>query len=251
MGIGDKIRLGRTEKAGKVINIFFTIKQQFGIDFSGIFRFIPSDFKGGNMLIKKLTKNNEFGIYTTEFIPQGTLLFTHDEWIEDEKEGWQILSLNEINELSQEQKDLFLRYSYDIDFGLSIGTFDWKYARHISNFMNHSCDPNMHYDENDTIIARRDIKTDEELTIDYGTFVVNFDQDFKCNCGSENCRGIIGKDDWIRLRDNYGEHFAGFICNHLPQACGCEDSPVSRNDRLKEKVPFNTRVMEAKTMHAG
>lgn len=163
------------------------------------------------MIVRKQRSITEDAIYTTEYIKEGTLLFTMDDWKEDEKTGWTLLTVDEISQLSGEQRQAYLKYSYDVDFGLTIGTFDWKYARHISNFMNHSCTPNMIYDTQDGIIAARDIQAWEELTIDYGTFVVNFDQEFICGCGEQGCRHRIYHDDWKKLSLVYGLHFPSFM----------------------------------------
>lgn len=144
-------------------------------------------------------------------ISKGSVIFCQTEWIEDEKYGWVTLSTDEVKSLSSSERDRFLRYSYDIDFGLSIGTFDWINVKHISNFMNHSCNPNIMYNNNDCIIARSDINAGDELTIDYGNFIVNFDQDFECNCGSEQCRKFIKKNDWLDLIATYGDNFPTFM----------------------------------------
>ena len=169
------------------------------------------------MLIKKQKTASESGVFTDEAIQQGTLLFSHAEWIEDEKFGWDILTVRDIENLSPGDRIRFLRYSYDVDFGRIIGTFNWENARHISNFMNHSCDPNMCYDTNDNIIAKRDIMPGEELTIDYANFIVNVNQDFICNCGAKSCRRSIRKDDWMFLLDELGFNFPSFMHERIGQ----------------------------------
>jgi len=61
-------------------------------------------------------------------------------------------------------------------------------------YFNHSCSPNMAYDQKGNFIAIRNIKKDEELTYDYGWM---FDPKFKmkCACGASNCRKIVtGRD---------------------------------------------------------
>jgi hypothetical protein len=167
------------------------------------------------MLYKRKNHFSEFGIFTDEDIPTGQLLFSHDDWVSDEQYGWSVLRTEEIHSLPMEDKKKFLRYSYDIDYDLVIGTFDWENAKHISNFMNHSCNPNMIYDLNDNIIARRDIIAGEELTIDYGNFIVNMDQEFTCSCGAEQCRKHILKDDWKKLIGVYGLNFPKFMHAHI------------------------------------
>ena len=167
------------------------------------------------MIQKKSVRPGHWGIFSSDFIPEGKELFSKDEWTEDEKEGWTMLTVEEILELSPDRQELYLHFSYDLDFGCTIGTFDWKYARHVSNFMNHSCNPNMAYGPHDTIVASRDILPMEELTIDYGTFIVNFDQPFQCGCGVENCRHSILAEDWKKLAPLYGEQFPEFIVKRL------------------------------------
>ncbi len=167
------------------------------------------------MIYKQDTGRADLGIFTDAPIEKGKPLFSYDDWIEDEKLGWEVLTPEEVETLSPDERFRFLRYSYDLDFGKMIGTFEWEHAQHISNFMNHSCEPNMMYGDNNTIIAMRDIEAGEELTIDYGTFIVNIDQDFICSCGSDHCRKIIRKDDWNSLAPVYGEHFPEFIAERV------------------------------------
>ena len=55
---------------------------------------------------------------------------------------------------------------------------------------NHSCEPNTAYDGLN-VIATRDIKSGEELTVDYALFIDESMEPFACQCGSENCREMI------------------------------------------------------------
>ncbi len=163
------------------------------------------------MLYKGLNRFSEYGIFTDTPIANGTILFTSEEWVEDEVYGWIVLTAEEVEQLSQSEREKFLRYSYDVSFKKMIGTMSWENARHLSNFMNHSCSPNIMYDSGDNIIARRHIDTGEELTIDYGTFIVTIDQDFTCSCGSSKCRGRITRNDWRSLVPEYNFNFPTFM----------------------------------------
>lgn len=176
---------------------------------------VSSCSKDQNEIGKKTVFGSELGIFTAEPIKEGTVLFSWEDWVEDAVYGWTILTKDEVDSLVPREKSLYLRYSYDIDFGKVTGTFDHSRAKHISNFMNHSCNPNMIYDEHDNIIARRDIIKREELTIDYGNFIVNFDQDFTCSCKSRKCRHHILQDDWKTLCNDLGLNFPRFMRNEL------------------------------------
>lgn len=57
-------------------------------------------------------------------------------------------------------------------------------------YMNHSCEPNTKAKDSANV-AIRDIKKGEEITTDYE--LEGALNAFKCDCGSTNCRGIIGK----------------------------------------------------------
>lgn len=163
------------------------------------------------MYEKRLCGPDHHGIFATRLIPAGTTLFRHEDWVEDEALGWETLSTQEVLELSPEDRCRYLRYAYDISFGQMVGTCDWSRARHISNFMNHSCSPNMIYGLHDDIIASREIKPGEELTIDYANFIVNIDQDFTCSCKTHRCRHQILRDDWMGLVPTLGFHFPIFM----------------------------------------
>ena len=84
-----------------------------------------------------------------------------------------------------------------------------------SYFRNHSCDPNTWMKDEVTSTARRNIKANEELTIDYATYIANENRIIieKCKCGSANCRKRITGRDWRRrdLQEQYRGHFLPII----------------------------------------
>src|SRR5437588_6511308 len=68
------------------------------------------------------------------------------------------------------------------------------------DYMNHSCDPNLWLRDEITLVARRDIKANEELTLDYATEVADEEYVMKdpCNCQGSSCRKLITGRDWRR-----------------------------------------------------
>ena len=79
-------------------------------------------------------------------------------------------------------------------------------------FINHSCDPNTgSVGDYFTQVAMRDINPGEQITIDYA--MVDEDPDpkwnFKCLCGSSNCRKAITVRDWALpgLQERYRGYF--------------------------------------------
>ena len=78
-------------------------------------------------------------------------------------------------------------------------------------FLNHSCSPTT-YDSVDRLIAMRNIKKGEEITIDYA--IAGFDNwKMRCYCGSKNCRKIIhGKFTKLpkKLQKKYHKYLPGW-----------------------------------------
>jgi SET domain-containing protein len=60
-------------------------------------------------------------------------------------------------------------------------------------YFNHSCSPNAYiYSAGGKyfIIAKKDITSEEEITIDYEIQTTGFDVSWECKCGATNCRGM-------------------------------------------------------------
>ena len=81
-----------------------------------------------------------------------------------------------------------------------------------TGLFNHSCEPNVGLLDTIKVIAIRNIKSGEELTMDYAFFGGAFEH-FKCNCKSPNCRKIIKPDDWKNpeLQKKYGQYFSPYL----------------------------------------
>lgn len=103
---------------------------------------------------------------------------------------------------SQEEQDALLHYAYQCS------------ATHVvseqgdERFMNHSCDPNTWWADDDTMISRRDIHPGEEVTYDYATTELAIPFSMICRCGGVKCRGIITNHDYQDpvWRAQYDDH---------------------------------------------
>lgn len=65
----------------------------------------------------------------------------------------------------------------------------------LDDYINHNCDPNSAvFFQEDTLVlkAMRDIKTEEQLSIDYSTIIFNEPTIFECACHSKDCRKVVG-----------------------------------------------------------
>lgn len=74
---------------------------------------------------------------------------------------------------------------------------------------NHSCDPTMWWTDPYLLVARRDVASGEELTLDYATITDDPGYVLDCRCGAPRCRGRVTGRDWqlAALRSAYGDHW--------------------------------------------
>ena len=154
------------------------------------------------------------GAFATEDLDEGTIVIPH--WNEaSDAEGWIRLDRRQVQNLPPDARALFHRYGLDTDFDEILGPADIRFVTDPDNFINHSCDPNLRYDTAGNVVAARDIRKGEEVFIDYGFFVVNFDEPFTCTCGAQNCRGRIRRQDWKKLAATYGLNMPRFLHSRI------------------------------------
>ena len=182
------------------------------------------------------------GAFATEDLPQGTIVIPKwNESFYDGMEGWIRLDRRQVLKLPPETRKLFLRYGLDTDFNQIIGPVDINFVTTPDNFINHACDPNLRYDAAGNVVAARDIRKGEEVFIDYGCFIVNFDEPFDCSCGSHNCRGRIRRQDWKKLAVTYGMNMPRFLHSRIARALKND-----RDDRRYRRNPAGSLVGEHK-----
>ena len=163
--------------------------------------------------------DGEFGVFAVQPILAGTILIHqwHDAYYVG-MFGWVALTVAEINSLPPVQRALFHRYGLDRDFGVMFGPLDHEHVTTLDNFINHSCDPNLGYDAEGNVVARRDLTPGDELFIDYGEFVVNYDEPFTCQCGASWCRTHVTRNDWQFLASQAERSLPPFIARRLRAA---------------------------------
>lgn len=77
--------------------------------------------------------------------------------------------------------------------------------------LNHSCDPSLAWAaDGPDLVAFRDVRAGEELTVDYATASTDDDLLLRCHCETYRCRQLVTGDDWripqVQLR--YAGHLA-------------------------------------------
>lgn len=127
-------------------------------------------------------------------------------------------SLAEFLRWPKEKQDAFLIHSYQC-------REDWLVSEQgVEKYMNHACDPNTWWADDDTMIARRDIHPGEEITYDYATTEVAVEMEMKCCCGSPLCRGIVTNRDYLipEWQERFGQH----LPRHTLKAIEVAKAPI-------------------------
>ncbi len=106
------------------------------------------------------------------------------------------------------KRSWFPQYAYPVSDELYVMWSDepteWKP-------LNHSCDPNAWLDGLD-LVARRPIRSGEQITVEYATFCNEIMKDFACACGSANCRGIVRGTDYLEpFVAQYDDHVSDYV----------------------------------------
>ncbi len=131
--------------------------------------------------LKFINKEIGLGVFVTEFIPKGTILWAFDDL--------DILIPNkQVKSTPELIKSKIMKYGYR--FNSKRYVLNWDITRYI----NHSCYPNSRSVGPYMDIAIRDIQQGEQLMCDYG--ILNY-SDLNCLCGEANCRKIIKATDCI------------------------------------------------------
>lgn len=122
------------------------------------------------------------GLFTTQLIRKGTLIWTLDEptYTWEEVKTW--------------PEDRFRDFEW---YGFQCGVDRYSLPEGISREMNHSCNPSTWWTGSDSLVARRDIYAGDEITYDYSTCDIDIKFRIKCNCGTPSCRGVITNLDYL------------------------------------------------------
>ena len=123
-----------------------------------------------------------FGIYASRSIREGEVIFKGEE------KAQRIVTKRHVdNHWNEDDKLHFRRYAYPVSDELFIL---WDEDPSEWAPQNHSCDPNTAFDGLN-VLALRNIRKDEELTLDYAKFLDENMEPFQCKCGAKQCRGLI------------------------------------------------------------
>lgn len=89
-----------------------------------------------------------------------------------------------------------LRYVTSIDEGMWLAPKSFEFMEPIF-YLNHSCEPNLERVGGLIYVAKQNILSGQELTVDYAPLVTGLrDWSLECGCGSTSCRKVITAEDW-------------------------------------------------------
>lgn len=163
------------------------ILYQDGIGQAGFLRHIIGEGiarhqRGRKPFVMKGNSIAGYGIYATRPIREGEIIF------KGEGRAQRIITKRFVDRNWNEDEKLhFRRYAYPVSEELFIL---WDDDPSEWAPQNHSCDPNTAFDGLN-VLALKDIKEREELTLDYARFLDENMEPFQCCCGSATCRGMI------------------------------------------------------------
>jgi uncharacterized protein len=121
-----------------------------------------------------------YGVFATQFIPKGTIIWALDELDQHYEEDY-VISLDLI------RRKQIIKYCYRDNKGRYVLCWD------IARYMNHSFSPNCISTVYEFELAIRDIYPGEQLTEDYGYF--NLDEPFYCLPEEGSTRTKVMPDD--------------------------------------------------------
>ena len=114
----------------------------------------------------------------------------------DEQIAWKI---------RQEKLEHCLQLDFDTYIVPQVGSFGW--------YLNHSCSPNCYVKGRNQIVSIKNIKPNEEITIDYSFNVGWRGFGMACNCDHPSCRSIIS--DYFSLPEDLKNNNREYASEYL------------------------------------
>lgn len=144
---------------------------------------------------------NGKGLFALKKIRKGELI------IDFTKGPGKFLITKEADKLYEEGNDYVIQIGDDLFFAAAN-----REELENADFINHSCTPTCGINGTLKIVAMRDIKPKEEVTIDYA-MCESSEYKMECNCGSSSCRKIITGNGW--KKKELQKKYKGFFSDYL------------------------------------
>ncbi len=102
------------------------------------------------------------------------------------------------------------------------------------DYVNHSCNPNAGLSGQIGLVAMRDIKIGEEVCFDYAMSDTMPYDEFNCGCGSLNCRGKVGGNDW--QKPVLQKRYAGFFAPHVQRKIDAQRTELKAHEKARRSA---------------
>ena len=197
-----------------------------------------------NTELKLINKEVGYGVFATKDLPAGTLIYVRDQ-LE------LVISSRKLIKYKKELQDQIEKYSYINEKGDRIVSWD------MGKYVNHNCDSNTISTGYGFEIATKDIKKGEQITDEYGIF--NLEYEMSCQCGSQNCRGIIRPSDFEVYFKEWDERIKNVIFKlfsvEQPLISYLEAKTLKELQRLilvpnKYRTVYSQRYLQTATLKA-
>jgi uncharacterized protein len=175
---------------------------------------IPSFFSPKLEVVPKPEKGG-FGVIARQLIQAGEVLA---QW------GGRVITRDEFYRLPADTR---ANQAVQIDEGLFLQSLNWP---DHTDYINHSCAPNLGLRDYHTLVAMRDIAPGEEVCYDYAMSDGGPEDEFTCACGASTCRGQVTGNDWqlpvLWMR------YAGYFSPYLQRRIDQKQSPQTRSVQI-------------------
>lgn len=142
----------------------------------------------------------QVGVFAVRPLKKGSIIFCGEHFSKGSMIPWK-----EFSRFDQITKQKILDFCPATPEGF-FAPHDFNYLS-IAWYLNHSCNPNVGFNNQDDFVAIRNIKKGEELCWDYGYDECNPRFKMKCFCGQIDCRGYITGNDWEKLSKDKQRYF--------------------------------------------
>ena len=149
------------------------------------------------LTVREIPEKGGYGVFAQAPLAEGEIAMV---W------GGRVVSLAELDSVPEESRRQLVQIEEDM-FSMSVGDPE------PSDFINHSCNPNVGVNGNIILVAMRPIAAGEEVCFDYAmTDGCPYDE-FECTCGAPSCRGWITGNDWKKpeLWQPYAKYFSHYL----------------------------------------
>jgi SET domain-containing protein len=157
----------------------------------------PLHFMSAKVVMRPRPETGEFGVIAVEWIQKGEMISV---W------GGHVITAENFARLPESTQC----HTVQIEEGIYLASIP---GPETSDYINHSCEPNLGMSDSITMVAMRDISPGEDICFDYAMTDSTAIDEFDCECGRESCRERVTGNDWqiSELWDRYDGYFSPYL----------------------------------------